>query len=92
MTLYVLGVHNDGTSWVLEPEANTRAQCERVISWQVRGGGKREDWRICEFIENDDQGPVFDCEGVTYHPTRSPYTEEAWAHFCANFRNRPHFL
>lgn len=79
---YVLHTGGDhGTPWVLTLDPCDRMEADRKIAWQVQGGCKKSEYRICTW--EPEQHAFYDGERW-FHPDRGPFTEEAWAKFQAS--------
>lgn len=93
---YVLHV-SAARSWVLTPEGcRSAAEARAAVAWQMKGGDAASNYRVCtwdrarnRFVSRpEDQRPDAGSALVpdvlaTWAPDRGPYTEEAFAAFCA---------
>lgn len=99
---YVLNVSGD-RSWILTPEGlKTASKARENISWQARGGFNPADYRVCaydvrrnRFVSRpkDQHASAHSAlvrdQVCTWAPDRGPYTESAFAEFCARLRYNP---
>lgn len=79
--LYVIGAANSDEPWVLNLDGYPRdVNAQRAIRWQHQFNQPTDTgyWRVAELRD----GQLADLEtGAVYQPSRSPYTEAAWAAF-----------
>lgn len=85
---YVLNV-GGARSWVLDLDPCNRTEADRKISWQVKGGADRNDFRVCTYDRATNTFPDADAPVNRYQPDNGPYTQEAWQAFCERLKYDP---
>lgn len=77
---YVLCLTPEGTTWVLNLQPKTFAQCRSDIAWMRRGRCNLE-YAVCRYVGD---GAFEEVNGERrFAPDRGPYKEDAWTGFLA---------